>query len=120
MDFTCRGKFIFSKQISYDNMMEDMSAGGLKFMHGTRLKIGTSLGLTIHPPHTFLPLQARGKVTWVQSDKKNGTSSYSIGVKFKRMNERERRQVLQVIDALAGYFGIPRVTEMAKGKRRVR
>lgn len=116
MDFTSRGKFLFSKEISYDNMMEDMSSGGLRFMHNKKLKVGQSLALTIHPPHTFLPVKARGKVAWVELSKDNGMTAYSIGVEFKRLSEREQERVHKVIDALAGYFGIPRVPQPVKGR----
>lgn len=118
VDFSHRGKFFFSKVISFDNIMIDMSPGGLRFTHPKPLRVGMSLGLTIHPPHTFLPLRLRGRVAWVEVGKKNGgKGEYSTGIEFRRMRARENKQLRQVLDSLAGYFGLPRVAEPIRGGR---
>lgn len=119
VDFSVRGRFLFSKVIFYDNLMVDLSPGGLRFDHPNPLPVGKRLGLTIHPPHTFLPVRVTGRVAWVQADKKNGNEGeYSIGVKFGRMGARDRKQVRQVLDALTGYFGLPRIPAEKKQRRK--
>ncbi|MCZ6690430.1 MAG: PilZ domain-containing protein [Planctomycetota bacterium] len=120
VDFSYRGKFYFSKFISYDNLMVDMSPGGLSFTHPEPLKIGMSMGLVIHPQNTFLPVQARGKVAWVEKAKKNGhQAEFSIGIEFRRIRKRDLKQIRQILDTLSGYFGVPRIKEKAKGRRMV-
>lgn len=117
VDFSYRNRFLFTKVISYDNLMVDMSPGGLRFTHPNPLPVGKGLSLTVHLPHTFLPVRMRGRVAWVQEAKRNGQrGEHSIGVEFKRLKERDKKQVRQVLEALAGFFAAPRRTEALRGR----
>lgn len=107
VDFTHRGKFLFSKEVSFNHRLVDISEGGVRFKHPDRLKVGTSLTLTIHQPQTFLPLVIRGKVAWCDRKGKGSSGGYSTGVRFVQVRPRMKQQLQQLIDTLSGYFEVP-------------
>ena len=108
VDFSSRGRFLFSKEISFNHRLVDISEGGMRFLHPKKLKEGSSLTLTVHQPHTFLPLSLRGKVAWCErKGKENGKASYAAGIKFLNVTPRVEHQLKQLLDTLSGYFEVP-------------
>ena len=108
VDFSSRGRFLFSKEISFNHRLVDISAGGMRFLHPKRLKEGSSLTLTIHQPHSFLPLALRGRVAWCErKGKESGKASFAAGIKFLNVTPRMQHQLKQLLDTLSGYFEVP-------------
>ncbi len=109
VDFSSRGRFLFSKEISFNHRLVDISDGGMRFLHPQRFKEGSSLTLTIHQPHTFLPLTLRGRVAWCEKKgRENGKASFATGIKFLNVTPRMQHQLKQLLDTLSGYFGVPK------------
>ncbi len=112
VDVSSRGRFLFSKELSFDNRMVDLSEGGVQLYHDTALPKGTPVSLAIRTPKSYLEARFRGSVAWSVRNKTNRRSCrYAIGVQFKPMRQAELGRLRRLMDMIAVTFRDLRATE---------
>ena len=112
VDVSCRGRFLFSKELSYNNRMVDLSEGGVQLYHENALPKGTPVSLAIRTPKSYRENRFRGQVAWTVRNKTNRRSCrYAIGVQFKPMRRAELGRLRRLMDLIAVAFRDFRATE---------
>ena len=82
----------------------DIGGGGVRFQSKERIKKDTVIDLKIYLPHRSSPVAVKAEVIWckkVPSPKKKRAKTsrdiYGIGVRFRKMNYKNRREFVGFI-----------------------
>ena len=112
VDVSCAGRFLFTKELSYDNRMVDLSEGGVQLYHEESLPAGTPVSLTIRTPGSYLETRLRGHVAWTVHNRTNRRSCrYAIGVQFRPMRRADLARLRRLMDRIAVTFRDARAAE---------
>jgi Tfp pilus assembly protein PilZ len=74
--------------------LHDVGGGGLGFQNDSSIRKNTRLSLRLHLAGRVNPINLEAKVSWC---KKKGPGLYTIGVKFSRMEPRDRQNFISLL-----------------------
>ncbi len=74
--------------------IRDIGLGGLCLIVNKKLNVGDEIKLELDVPKTPITFVASGEVVWSQRTAERWSESYSIGIKFKRIDESNLRKLI--------------------------
>lgn len=88
------------KQISGKSSAFDVSGAGVRITVDQQLKIGSAVDLHIYLPGCSQPIQASGKVIWVEqcipdSKVKQQKQYFYTGIAFTKLDEDSKKKIIQ-------------------------
>ena len=74
---------------------QDVSETGMRFPTAVKLEVGQELPFTIELPFQRAAMHATGEVLWIREVSRHGAPQYDIGVRFRWLEDPDRRQLLR-------------------------
>ena len=79
---------------------QDVSETGMRFPTAVRLRIGQEIPLTLGLPFGDPTMHATGEVMWIREIARQGAPQYEIGVRFRWIEDPDRRQLTRHLFSL--------------------
>jgi len=91
---------IGSALLGASSSSEDISAGGVSFSTVQKMDPGMVLNLDLHIPGASRSVSVQGVVVWQTENDSLNSSRFTVGARFSRIGDTDRRVIINYIRAV--------------------